>query len=255
MSVYTTQLRFPVEQMLDDLGLSHAESNWPQVYKGLGLDSYPIFEEAHRQVLNDKIIRRYYFREIGLETVGLFRWYMNMTMQEIMPYYNQLYLSAQIEFDPLATRNMSFEESWGTQRDVSTDRTESRTDTGTTSVDQTTEGNSQTKDKDVFSDTPMSMLQNAAPNPIENAQYATSVDLAESNTDDMATLESKTDTSSKADTSANEKVDDALTGKRTHTEKGYDRSAAEMLLKYRETLINIDAMVLNDLESLFMGIA
>lgn len=43
-------------------------------------------------------------REIGLETLELFRYFMRMKMWEIMPYYNQLYKSELIEFDPLSTR-------------------------------------------------------------------------------------------------------------------------------------------------------
>lgn len=267
MSVYTTQLRFPIEQALDDMGLAHVESNWPAVYAKLGLSEYPIFDEAHRQVLNDKIIRRYYMREIGLETFGLFRWYVNMTMQEIMPYYNQLYESELVKFDPLATRNMGYSEKWSEQHDTVTDRTEtgSRTDTesteGRTVLDQTVSSDTSNQDKSIYSDTPMSMLQNAAPDPIEMARYATSTTLDKGSTSELTTTDSttdstgtrngKTDDTSKLD----QTVDDDSSGLRERWEKGYDRPAAEMLLKYRETFMNIDRMVVDELESLFMGIA
>lgn len=67
------------------------------------LDDYPIFDECHRQELNDKIIEHYYFREIGAETPDRFNFYLRRKMREIMPYYNQLYISEMIKFDPLAT--------------------------------------------------------------------------------------------------------------------------------------------------------
>lgn len=67
----------------------------------IGLKDYPIYEEKHREELNNKIINHYRFREIGLETPSLFIYYLNQKMDEIMPYYNQLFHSESIEFNPL----------------------------------------------------------------------------------------------------------------------------------------------------------
>lgn len=69
----------------------------------LPLDEYPIFDEAHRATLNDKIISHYYFREIGQETPSRFSFNLRRKMNEIMPYYNQLYESEMIKYDPLFT--------------------------------------------------------------------------------------------------------------------------------------------------------
>lgn len=69
----------------------------------VGLDHYPIFDERYRPVLNQKILNHYRFYEIGSETPDKFRYYLNIQMDEIMPYYNQLYRSELIQFDPLAT--------------------------------------------------------------------------------------------------------------------------------------------------------
>lgn len=55
--------------------------------------SYPIYDEEYRQVLETKILRHYYTREIGLETVGLWQLFLETRMNEIMPYYNKLYQS------------------------------------------------------------------------------------------------------------------------------------------------------------------
>ena len=99
MSFMTTKLRYIVEQALDDQLADQTEDNWPLVYSTLGLDDYPIYSDGkivttdctERSRLNNKIIRTYYMREIGLETIGLFRWYLRSAMYNIMPYYNQLY--------------------------------------------------------------------------------------------------------------------------------------------------------------------
>lgn len=68
----------------------------------LDLDSYPIFDEGYRDYLNSKIIDHYYFREIGQETPDRFNFMLGRKMREIMPYYNKLYKSELIEYDPLA---------------------------------------------------------------------------------------------------------------------------------------------------------
>lgn len=69
----------------------------------IGLKDYPIFDEEHRQVLNSKILNRYWDYEIGAETPDRFRRYFITLMNEIMPYYNQLYMSEAIKFNPLFT--------------------------------------------------------------------------------------------------------------------------------------------------------
>lgn len=67
----------------------------------IGLKDYVIYKESFREELNKKIIDHFYFREIGLETPQLFKKFLNRKMNEIMPYYNQLYKSCDVEFNPL----------------------------------------------------------------------------------------------------------------------------------------------------------
>ena len=75
----------------------------------LGLDTYPIFDENYRTPLNAKIVEHFYFREIGQETPALFRRFLNRKMNEIMPFYNQLYKSALLDFDPFNNYDMRTE--------------------------------------------------------------------------------------------------------------------------------------------------
>ena len=93
MSKYSLQLRWLVEQTLADAKLPNIEANRHAAYDKLGLADYPIFDEAYRQTLNDKIIRRYFMYEIGAYTAGLFRMFVRDAMFMIMPYYNQMYES------------------------------------------------------------------------------------------------------------------------------------------------------------------
>ena len=74
----------------------------------LGLKNYPIFSESHRQELNEKIVNHFRYREIGYETVTQFIFALNRKMFEIMPFYNQLYESEELEISALT--NYSYDE-------------------------------------------------------------------------------------------------------------------------------------------------
>lgn len=215
MSKYTTELRWIVEQTLDDHALSHEESNWARCYKILGLDDYPIFDENHRQVLNNKIIRHYYTREIGAETAGRFRLFVRDTMHLIMPYYNQLYESELLSknMEPLGDRNIQHtEHAWG-----------NATNSGEN------ESSSSSNQQNVFQDTPQNEM---IPNQIKDLKYATTVTLDE----DGASAKGKSSSSGEY----NNMVE--------RNESGYSRSQSELLQLYRETFLNIDNMVVNDIE-------
>lgn len=69
--------------------------------------SFPIFDENYRVPLERKIIWHYYFREIGFETFGLFQFMLQRKLNEIMPYYNQLYETELLQFNPLYNRNFT----------------------------------------------------------------------------------------------------------------------------------------------------
>ena len=104
MSAFTTQIRFICESKAG-LKESVGYDNIAQVIAGARpaiFDfPYPIFDETYRAVLETKILKHYYTREIGEETYGLWKLRLDTKMNEIMPYYNQLYKSTLLEFNPL----------------------------------------------------------------------------------------------------------------------------------------------------------
>jgi hypothetical protein len=215
MSRYTTQLRWVVEQALDDIGAPHEESMWERVYSEVGLADYPIFEEAHRKVLNDKIIRHYYTREIGAETVARWRMFVRDAMHLIMPYYNQLYESELLALgmEPLGDRNLSHtEHAWGTAENMGSGTTESSTDT-----------------QNVYQDTPSSQM---IPDQVKSLEYATN-----------ATFDTET-ASGKASNESTGSYDTMV----QRNETGYSRPQSELLKLYRETFLNIDNDVVHDRE-------
>lgn len=135
MSKYTTQVRFICETAA---GLSESEGQTsvkqiiaaalPSVFDF----DFPIFDESYRNVLETKILKHYYTREIGLETVGLWKLKLDTKLNEIMPYYNQLYKSELIEFNPMYDVDLT--------RDHTLNRSEQTEQTGTETADSTKNG-------------------------------------------------------------------------------------------------------------------
>ena len=242
MSKYTAQLRWIVEQLGEGLPVPDGQEYANAVYKYIGLDKYPIFDETYRTKLNDKIIDHFYFREIGFETAAQFAWYLRRTMNEIMPYFNQLYESELLIDNPLSDRDASWTESHTLDRDVDTkDDTTSR---GTSHMDTSGESH----DRNVYQETPMSLLDNSVWPTVQGLDYATTVtydDGSESSTSDGTT------------TGVTNKIGNSVLdeeGTRIHNELGRMTSQSELLLKYRETFLNIDMMVISKLENLFFGL-
>lgn len=140
MSKYTTQVRFICETAA---GLSDSEGQTsvkqiiaaaiPSVFDF----DFPIFDERYRAVLEAKILKHYYTREIGLETVGLWKLKLDTKLNEIMPFYNQLYKSELIEFNPMYDVDLT--------RDHTLNRSEQTEQTGTETADATKNGTVDTK--------------------------------------------------------------------------------------------------------------
>ena len=96
MSKYTTEVRYICENyanQTESKGYNSVQNildnSWDKVFDF----DFPIFDENYREPLCKKILKHFYTREIGEETVGLWKLRLDDRMNEIMPYYNQLYES------------------------------------------------------------------------------------------------------------------------------------------------------------------
>lgn len=110
MAKYTTEVRSICEHyagLKEPAGYSSIRNIIEQARPHVFDFDYPIFDESYRGVLETKILKHYYTREIGLETVGLWKLKLDTKLNEIMPYYNQLYRSELIEFNPLYDSNLT----------------------------------------------------------------------------------------------------------------------------------------------------
>ena len=111
MSRYTTELRTIVQ----NTSLEEVES-WFMDYElsdYLTEEEIAVIEERgtwSKEKLAKLIIDHYWMREIGLETVGLFRHQVKVAMREIMEEKLPLIYSASLKYDPLV--NVDFTETY-----------------------------------------------------------------------------------------------------------------------------------------------
>lgn len=109
LSKYTTELRFICESSINlqqSLGYLSVKDIIAKSRTKIFNFDYPIFDKEYKSVLETKIIRHYYTREICEETVGLWKLRLEDKLNLIMPYYNQLYESELLKFNPF--HNMDY---------------------------------------------------------------------------------------------------------------------------------------------------
>lgn len=110
MSKYTTEVRFICESLTgheDSVGYNDVDSVIEDAIPLIFSFDFPIFDEEYRNVLCTKILRHYYTREIGSETYGLWKLRLQTRLNEIMPYYNKLYETELLKYDPLRDVDMT----------------------------------------------------------------------------------------------------------------------------------------------------
>ena len=201
MSKYTTTIKTLIDNNFD-----------------FKMTSYPIFDENYRETLNQKILSHYYENEIGFETASLFRFYLNNKLNEIMPYYNELY-NNQIKLLNKLDKNVDLTETF---------KRDSKTNT-------TSKSNSKNNGKNVFLDTPQGNLYKGD---IDSTDYATSVTWNKNDIDD---------TSDATGTGLENYI-------KTIIGNNGSKYNIEVLKDIKDNIMNIDLMIINELNDLFMGI-
>lgn len=103
MSKYTTEVRFLCESLTghdSSVGFDDVEQVITEACPIIFNFEYGIFDNAYKLPLERKILMHYYTREISEETYGLWKLRLKERLNLIMPYYNQLYQSALLSFNP-----------------------------------------------------------------------------------------------------------------------------------------------------------
>ena len=218
MSKYTTEVRFICETYAgydESQGYNKIseiiEAAKPKVFDF----SFEMFDENYRGILETKILKHYYLREIGFETVGIWKHFLDMKLNEIMPYYNKLYESAAIKFDPI--------------HDVDYYRQHEGSDAGTTQ----NSGTNQSTGWDYYSDTPQGSIDR-----LDNLTYLT---------DARKVTNSGSNTGNVTMNNTDQYLDHIF-GKMGTT------SYAKLIEEYRGMLLNIDMMIIDELKDLFLNL-
>lgn len=161
-----------------------------------------------------KIVDHYYMRELGQETIGLWKHYVKVTMQELMEEYLPLIYSSAIQYDPLV--NVDFTETF--ERSANTDNS----------------GNANSSGLGVSSDTPQGRINKQD---ILAGSYASSTSATESETNSN---------------SSTDEVENYT--KRVRGNSGVSATAQKMVEQYRDNIRAIDREIIEKLEPLFMGL-
>ena len=241
-----------INQQIDD-GKSHVFD-----------DSWKIVDDDYTNVLQTKILRHYYMREIGFETPSLFILKLNTELSEIAPKYTMLY-NALNSFKDNPLGNIDVTESQtetGTGKSVtnSTGTTEGTSNTKTSSTStgkQNSTGNGNSDAWQTSNDTPQGGL-----NGLETNKYLSSAVHNKSTTEQANNSSSNATSTGKEDGTSNTKSS-SESNAMTNTTSEYVKKiigknsgsdSIDTFQKLYTNYLNIDRMLLDELEPLFMGL-
>lgn len=322
MSKYTTEVRYICENacgLNESVGFNQINDIIIQSAPKIFNFDFPIFDEEYRLPLEVKILRTYYTREICEETVGLWKLRLQTKLCNIMPYYNQLYKSALLEFDVFADvdytevndgsthdnlqKIINFQNLGGVDTNTYTKKGKEKSttnynggSTNTTSYDglekdvSKTSGNTTktpptkittksdtpqggldgfisenyltTAQKEAYTSNEIETYNDITNNSEKSFKNRKDINTQQyNNRNDVGTLEfeNRSDVVTQEKLSKNKtdenndnwhKNDNTLTVKGKRNNLTY----AEMLQKYRETFMNIDKMIIDELSDLFFNL-
>lgn len=235
--------------------LNNSLANYPLYAGKKNYDLIPT-----REQLNEKILNHYKYHEIGFETVGRFLDELKITMNEIMPYYNELFKTIEImadlenPFDNVdvtetfeETRNDSASTSG---ESASTSRNEA-SDSRTSETTATSDGTTTNKNK--FSDTPQNNVNN-----INNylTEYREENNVANTNSTDNTTSNGSGVSEATGTATTTSESESTGTTRHTFTKKGNQgvNTYAHDMNEFRTSIIDVMDRIIHDnrIAELFM---
>ena len=229
---------------------------------------YPIYDEAYRKDFETHFIRYFYMKHIGFETASLFKMELETWLIINMPYYNRMFESENIKFDPLVntaltvkndkqidnTRDFESENNATTTRSIDD---ETVTDTNTTS-----NGEDDNFNREIFANTPNNRLTLTTMDGEGILEYASTITENNSNSKNANT------TDSNGKTIANTKMNQAdingttnnttsqLLEDSTYTKVGKIGvgSYSKMISEYRATFTRVENKIFKEMSDLFLQI-
>ena len=279
MSKYTTEVRYIVETkagLKESVGASKINEILEKAIPEIFNFDFPIFDEDYRSILEKKILRHFYTREIGFETVGLWQMNLETKLNEIMPLYNQYYKSTLLEYNPLIDIDLytkadtNFNSKSTGDATSKSDSTSNGTDnitTGNDSTEKTTNNSTRSNegtstDYDKYSDTPQGSLTN-----VKNDRYLTNARMKDGSHEDSTTENSSSSATAKttgethgtssntskinSNTKSNNEINNINDYLQHISGKTGSKTYPQMIKEYRDIFLNIDMMIIGELEELF----
>lgn len=178
--------------------------------------TFPFYNQDGLIEWEKRFIKHFYMREIGFETIGLWKMKLEDKLNIIMPMYNKLYLEAKKVNDLTNTFNMK--------------ETYNRTNNGNSNSNSNSE--TMGDNKTLFSDTPQSMVD------LNSNNYVTEIT--------QGTVGDTTNTNQNQTVTNNEDYENSKIGNSS------GKTQAELLKIVTESIVHIDNLVYNECEELFM---
>lgn len=224
----TTKLTVELRDLIES-GVKLWDFEYPSYYKG---EAKTEFEK--------KVVDHFYFRQIGQETIGRFLHQFRAKIREIMPYYIQMYKSVEVMEgieDPFG--NVDITESFT--------QTKTGTSCGSSESSSSSEGNATKTGSEngsqKFSDTPQGSISN-----LDN--YLTNATVNQSSVSDSENQSSSASGTSQSSGETSEELTHTFTKKGNQGVNTY----AHDMIEFRQSFINVDMMIINELNPLFLGV-
>lgn len=220
---------------------------------------FPFYDETKRQDIETKIIKNYYFRQICCTDVEEWKLRLSNKLNQIMPYYNEMYESRKYLVDILddVDYERKVEEgsfSNGIENTISNQTSDSTSHNESNGMNSEL-NNSNKKGVSRFSDTPQGQLDS-----LEANTYLTNATIGDedSNTNRTGVSSSTGDNESNTTTDGTFETSRSDVANRDRTERVKGKmgmkSKAAMVSEYRKAILNIDMEVVSRLSDLFMNV-
>lgn len=273
MSVYTTELRYYIESMSPDDIQGNIDAMCLNAAPHIFTSSHAMWGgENDREELHSSILKHFYFREIGFETVALWKFFLNRKMMEIMPRYVELYNTTSYEYDLM--NPISFRESYDEHGESTGHNEVERADTSgiNRQFANTSEHSASTDTSSEDSNTSESNGK-AIESDLPQATFAAKIDYAsrsQTNANDSTATTTHSGTegtvahdSNSGDDGEQSESSGSEIGTQTNTydtnriftrEGNLGITGPSLVQEARDIIINIPIMIFDDLEELFMSL-
>ena len=255
MARYTVELR----ELINNEGVK------PLIDKALS--TYPIYQSISqvedvkylipsREQLNNKLLNHYKYREIGFETVGRFLDELEITMNEIMPFYNQMYKTVETMFNiDDIFGNVNVTETFKEERSGTAKTTDSGSSTSSANDSSNTTSSVNSTSKTLESETPQGNISKTA-SQIDDVTHADKGTWTKNTSSDSAETSGQSSSNASSESESNSESSGIV--EHTFTKKGNQgvNTYAHDMNEFRTSIIDVTNQILEDkrIKELFMQV-